>query len=51
MILKVFHKILVSFGLFQRLENSDLSMVKDEKVNIDVVLWVSLEMLDYSERD
>jgi hypothetical protein len=36
MILKVFCKILVSFGLVQILEISDLAMMKGEKVNIAV---------------
>jgi hypothetical protein len=35
-VLKVFGKISVSFGLFQILEILDLSMAKDEKVNIAV---------------
>ncbi len=33
---KVFGKILVSFGLFQILEISDLGMVRDKKVNVAV---------------
>jgi hypothetical protein len=36
MILKVFGKILVSFGLVQNLEILNLAMAKDEKVNITV---------------
>jgi len=36
MILKVFGKISVSFGVFQILEISDLAMAKDKKVNIAV---------------
>jgi hypothetical protein len=36
MVLKVYHKILVSFELFQNLEILDLAMTKVEKVNIAV---------------
>jgi hypothetical protein len=36
MFLKVFAKILVSFGLFQIFEISNLAMAKNEKVNIAV---------------
>ncbi len=39
MSLKVFCKILVSFGLFQILEIVDLAMMKDENINIAIAYF------------
>jgi hypothetical protein len=40
---KVIHKILVSFEMVQNFENSDLAMLKVEKVNIANIYSTALE--------